>query len=89
VVRDQLQDLGAALREVLAETPGSLLQDIRHDGALLTGGAAKLRGLDRYISSVIAAPARSAGEPETCVVRGAGAALDNLDVMRRNFLYIR
>jgi rod shape-determining protein MreB len=89
VVREQLQDLGAALRDVLAETPGSLLADIRHDGALLTGNAARLRGFDRWVSALIGAPVRVAGEPETCVVRGVGAALDNLDVMRRNFLYIR
>jgi rod shape-determining protein MreB and related proteins len=89
VVRDQLQDLGAALRDVLAETPASLLQDIRHDGALLTGNGARLRGLDRWVSALIGAPVRVAGETETCVVRGVGAALDNLDVMRRNFLYIR
>lgn len=89
VVREELQDLGAALRDVLAETPGSLLADIRHDGALLTGNGARLRGLDRWVSAAIGAPVRVAGEPETCVVRGVGAALDNLDVMRRNFLYIR
>jgi rod shape-determining protein MreB len=89
LVRDQLQDLGAALRDVLAETPTSLLDDIRHDGAVLTGHGARLRGLDRWVSAVIGAPVRVAGEPETCVVRGVSAALDNLDVMRRNFLYIR
>ena len=89
VVRTELQDLGHALREVLAEAPPALLDDIRHDGAVLTGGAARLRGLDRWVSGVIGAPVRVAGEPEGCVVRGVAAALDNLDVMRRNFLYIR
>jgi rod shape-determining protein MreB len=89
VVRAELQDVGEALREVLAETPPALLDDIRGDGAVLTGGAAKLRGLDRWVSGVIGAPARVAGEPEGCVVRGVASALDNLDVMRRNFLYIR
>jgi len=89
VVRAELQDLGEALREVLAETPASLLDDIKHDGAVLTGGAARLRGLDRWVSGVIGAPVRVAGEPEGCVVRGVATALDNLDVMRRNFLYIR
>jgi rod shape-determining protein MreB len=89
VVRDQLQELGATLGEVLAETPRSLLDDIRHGGAVLTGGGARLRGLDRYVSAVIGAPVRVAAEAESCVVRGVSMALDNLDVMRRNFLYIR
>ncbi|HXA28956.1 MAG TPA: rod shape-determining protein [Candidatus Angelobacter sp.] len=89
VVRAELQDVGQALREVLAETPAALLDDIRHDGAVLTGGAARLRGFDRWVSGIIGAPARVAGEPDGCVVRGVATALDNLDVMRRNFLYIR
>ena len=89
VVRSELQDVGQALREVLAETPPSLLDDVRHDGAVLTGGAARLRGLDRWVSAMIGAPVRVAGEPEGCVVRGVATALDNLDVTRRNFLYIR
>ncbi len=89
VVRAELQELGQALREVLADAPPALLDDIRHDGAVLTGGAARLRGLDRWAAGVIGAPVRVAGEPEGCVVRGVATALDNLDVMRRNFLYIR
>lgn len=89
VVHTELEELGAALRAVLAETPPSLLDDIRSGGAVLTGGAARLRGLDRYVSAVIGAPARLVAEPESCVVRGVAMALDNLDVMRRNFLYIR
>jgi len=89
VVREQLQELAAALREVLAETPRALLDDISGGGAVLSGGGARLRGLDRFVSAAIGAPVRVAGEPETCVVRGVAMALDNLDVMRRNFLYIR
>ena len=89
VVRDQLQDLAAMLREVMAETPDSLVDDIRQSGAVLTGGAARLRGLDRFVGAAIGAPVRIAGEPETCVVRGVAMALDTLDVTRRNFLYIR
>jgi len=89
VVRGELQELAAALREVLGETPPSLLEDIRNGGAVLSGGAARLRGLDRFVSAAIGAPVRVAAEPDTCVVRGVAMALDNLDVMRRNFLYIR
>jgi rod shape-determining protein MreB len=89
LVREQLEDLGATLRDVMAETPQSLQDDVRHTGALLTGGAARLRGLDRFVSAAIGAPVRIAGEPENCVVRGVATALDTLDVTRRNFLYIR
>jgi len=89
VLRAQLDDLAATLREVLAETPASLLDDVRQGGAVLTGGAARLRGLDRFVSAAIGAPVRVAAEPDTCVVRGVAMALDTLDVTRRNFLYIR
>lgn len=89
VVREQLDELGATLREVMAETPASLADDIRHTGAVLTGGGARLRGLDRFVGAVIGAPVRVAGEPESCVVRGVAMALDTLDLTRRSFLYIR
>ncbi len=89
VVRGHLEELGATLREVVAETPPSLLDDVRSSGAVLTGGGARLRGLDRFVSAALGAPVRVAAEPETCVVRGVAMALDTLDVTRRNFLYIR
>lgn len=87
---DQLRRLGAAIREVLDECPPRLLADIRErTGLVLTGGGAKLRGLDRHLSGAVSLKTVVAAEPDGCTARGTGAALDSLDVVRRNFLYVR
>ena len=64
-------------------------RDVRSAGLLLTGGGARLEGIERHVAHLAGASARVAGEPEECTVRGTGLAVDNLDVLRRNFMYIR
>jgi hypothetical protein len=32
---------------------------------------------------------RVANEPDSCTVRGTALAVDNLDMLKRNFMYIR
>ncbi len=89
LVADHLRPLDAAVLEVLEETPPALRHDIRRSGVLLTGGGARLEGLERHLSVVTGCSARVASEPDGCTVRGTALAVDNLDVLRRNFMYIR
>lgn len=89
LVAEHLQAIDAALLAVLDETPPSVRQDVRRAGLLLTGGGARLEGLERHLGVVSACSARVASEPEGCTVRGTALAVDNLDVLRRNFMYIR
>jgi rod shape-determining protein MreB and related proteins len=89
LVTEYLRPLDDALLEVLEETPAALRRDVRSAGLVLTGGGARLEGLERHVALVAGASARVAGEPEECTVRGTGLAVDNLDVLRRNFMYIR
>ena len=87
---DQLRRLAATIREVLEECPPRLLADIRQrTGLVLTGGGARLSGLDRYLAAAAGVTTTVATDPDGCTARGTGAALDNLDVVRRNFLYVR
>ncbi len=81
--------LDSALLEVLDETPAALRHDVKRAGILLTGGGARLEGLERHLGVVSGCSARIASEPEGCTVRGTALAVDNLDVLRRNFMYIR
>jgi rod shape-determining protein MreB len=81
--------IASALDEVLGETPDTLRKDINAEGAILCGGGGQLEGLDRYLSASSGVEVRVDGEPQLCVVRGTGYALDNLDVLKRTFMYIR
>ena len=89
LVTDHLRALDAALLAVLDETPAALRQDVKRNGLLLAGGGARLEGLERHLGVVSGCSARLAGEPDGCTVRGTALAVDNLDVLRRNFMYIR
>jgi rod shape-determining protein MreB len=89
LVAEYLHTLDAALLEVLDETPASLRQDVKRSGLLLTGGGARLEGLERHLSVVSGCSVRVASDPDGCTVRGTALAVDNLDVLRRNFMYIR
>ncbi len=84
-----LRLIAGALQEVLEETPRALIADIRQRGVVLSGGGARLRGLDLYIAKHVGIPARVADQPETSVVRGTGLALDNFEVLKRNQSYVR
>ncbi len=89
LVTEHLRALDTALLEVLDETPAALRQDVKRAGLLLTGGGARLEGLERHLGVVSACSARVASDPDGCTVRGTALAVDNLDVLRRNFMYIR
>lgn len=70
----------------IEETPPELLADIMDQGIFLAGGGAMLKGLDQRISEETQIPVHIADDPLQCVVRGAGACLENLDVYRKVFV---
>ncbi len=67
-----------AVRESLEATPPELASDILDRGIILTGGGALLRGLEKRLRQETNLPVYAAEDPITCVVRGCGAALENL-----------
>jgi len=89
LVADHLRPLDAALLDVLEETPPALRRDIRHNGVVLTGGGARLEGLARHVGAVAGCSASVAADAQGCTLRGTALAVENLDVLRRNFMYIR
>jgi rod shape-determining protein MreB and related proteins len=88
-IQEPLRAIAAGIKEVLRETPPRLATDIAGRGIVLSGGGAKLRGIDSYISAQTGVPARVADEPETSVVRGTGLALENFEVLKRNQSFSR
>lgn len=68
-----------AVRLSLEKTPPELASDILDRGIILTGGGALLRGLDERLREETNLPINVAEDPLTCVVRGTGKVLDDID----------
>jgi rod shape-determining protein MreB len=67
------------IREVLDRTLPEIAADLMSTGITLAGGGSQLRGIDRLIAREINIPVRTAEDPMTCVARGTGAIIENLD----------
>jgi len=72
-----------AVKETIEETPPELVADLMDQGLVLAGGGALLPGLDRRIAEATQMPVHVAGDPLTCVVRGATRVLEDLDGLTR------
>ena len=73
------------IKAALEMTPPELVSDIYERGIVLTGGGALLRGLDKEIAQATHIPVRIADDPLTCVVRGTGKILENIDIYKNIF----
>ncbi|MCX5824657.1 MAG: rod shape-determining protein [Deltaproteobacteria bacterium] len=71
-----------AIRDALENAPPELAGDIVDHGIVLTGGGALLRNLDLLIRAETGLPITVADDPLSTVARGAGIALDQLDVLK-------
>jgi rod shape-determining protein MreB len=82
-MREPVADIVAAVRACLEKTPPELAADISDNGIVLTGGGALLRGLDALLHQETGLAIRATEDPLTCVARGAGTVLDQLDILKR------
>ena len=55
-------------------------------GIVVSGGGALLRNIDQLISRSTSVPCYLADDALVCVVKGAGAALENIDAYKRSVL---
>ena len=76
---DPLNQIVGAVKQALEQTPPELGADIAEKGMVLTGGGALLRDLDRLLMEETGLPVIVAEDPLTCVVRGSGRALEEMD----------
>ena len=68
-----------AVKLCLEQTPPELAADILDRGIILTGGGSKLKGLDERLRQETSLPIVVSEDPLTCVVRGAGKILNDLE----------
>lgn len=64
-----------AVRRTLERTPPELAADIYDRGIMLTGGGARLQGIDELISNETEVPVLIADDPLSCVAIGTGKML--------------
>jgi rod shape-determining protein MreB len=78
-VAEALHDVVQQIVEVVARALGNagaeIASDIINHGLVMTGGGSLLRNIDRVLRDKTGLPVRVAEEPQTCVVLGAGRAL--------------
>lgn len=80
-INDSLEQIVRAIREALEKTPPELIADIGERGMVVAGGGALLRDIDRRLMQDTGLPVILAEDPLTCVVRGCGRALEEMDAI--------
>lgn len=71
-----------AVKRLFEKTAPELAADIAERGIILTGGGSQLKGLDRKIQETVDLPAHLISDPLTCVLKGSGLVLDNIETFK-------
>lgn len=82
-IKGVLTEIVQSVRTALEHVPPELSSDIAERGIILTGGGALISGLDKLITIETGVPTKVGDDPLTCVARGCGIALKNLDNDKR------
>src|SRR3989442_2765759 len=85
-IESPLQQLVAAVRTVLDQTPPELSSDIIDKGMVMSGGGSLLRNIDKLLTQVTGVPCHVAGNALDCVALGTGLALEHFDFFRKSLV---
>lgn len=83
-IQNELEGIITTVKEVLQKTPPELSADVMEKGIVLSGGSAQLRNLDQLIAEATGVPVYVAEDPQLCVAKGTGVALENLEAYKRS-----
>jgi rod shape-determining protein MreB len=81
-INEQVIFIIDAIKDTLENSPPELAGDIVDRGIVLTGGGALLQNLDILIREETGLPVTITDDPLSAVARGAGMALDQLNVLK-------
>jgi rod shape-determining protein MreB len=85
-IKKSVMQIVDAIKVTIEETPPELVADIMQKGIILAGGGALLKGLDKLITQSTGTQVHIADDPLTCVVRGTGVVLEDLDNLKEVLL---
>lgn len=88
-IKPPLVEIINAVKSVLQKTPPELASDIMDKGIILTGGGSKLRNMDTLLTKLTGVPCELANNPDECVVKGSGIAVENLESFKRSVLWTK
>ena len=82
-IHDSLMEIVECVKYVLEQTPPELASDIIDKGMIMAGGGSLIRNFPDLIAKHTNLNVRLAENPLESVVRGAGLALDQLNILRQ------
>ena len=74
-----VQTIIDTIKDALDEVPPEIIADLMETGVCLAGGGAQLQALDRRLTDELKIRVWVAEDPMSCVARGAGMILEDLD----------
>jgi len=81
-ISGSIQVIVDTIKDALDEAPPEIVADLIESGICLAGGGAQLQGLVERLADELNLRVWVAEDPMTCVARGAGIILENLDTYR-------
>jgi rod shape-determining protein MreB len=78
-----VQTIVDVLKETIDETPPEIIADLMETGVCMAGGGSQLQGLSQRLSDELRVRVWVAEDPMTCVARGAGRILEDLEHLKR------
>jgi rod shape-determining protein MreB len=79
-ISSSIQVIVDTIKDALDEAPPEILSDLIDSGICLAGGTSLLHGLADKLAEELKIRVWIADDPLTCVARGAGMVLENLDI---------
>lgn len=76
-----------SIQKLLSQIPAELTVDVIDKGLLLSGGLARLNGLDRYLIQSLGMPVAVVDEPDLAVIHGIETALLHLEEFKESLGY--
>ena len=83
-MREHINVILEAIRDVFERTPPELVSDIINEGIIITGGTAKLYGMEKVVSELTGVDVRIADDPVNCVANGIGKVLGDMFFLAEN-----
>ncbi len=78
-----VQTIVDTLKESIDETPPEIIADLMEMGICMAGGGSQLQGLTERLTDELKVRVWLAEDPLTCVARGAGHILEDLEHLKR------